>query len=462
MSLNEVSAHAPIGANGSLEVYGGALAEFAEIRALQRLVEQIEMKMLTVRLKSCQTAAIYRHAVSDFDVRRDPRCGQRQLDDLGAAAQFQANADLFNQTREHQKTFESKKNDRGKKAKIRNGHSEKSADSRIASDVREGEFVRMGDVLNGRIDAFVTLVDASTKRRRPLQPEMLFGKGNSGFSDSGPEIVCRHAKILLFHTDSLPQLYEAMKSCLTRSRLALCLICAALCSCASISLKKVDVLTARAPTKAPSKIFLKPPEFYDAAIRVDRSGPRLDTFKHDMQERFTRHLVRRLSKHVAPAEAVAATAPLPRGNFWLIVSRFDRIQQGSRMLRSVIGFGVGGTKLETSVVVYDLSRRPPRPFLLLQTTGGSNAAPGAIGTATYFATGVTALFSAGNLFEGTRSGLTFDNLRTVRQIAAALSEYLVERGALSPDKPLRSKRLPGATEQATARGEITVTPADAR
>ena len=253
-----------------------------------------------------------------------------------------------------------------------------------------------------------------------------------------------------------------MKSCLTRSRLALCLPCLALCSCASVSLKKVDVLTARAPTKAPSKIFVKPPEFYDAAVRVDRRGARLDTFKHEMQERFTRHLVRRLSRHVAPAEVVAATAPLPRGNFWLVVSRFDRMYQGSRMLRSVIGFGAGGTKLEMTVMVYDLSKRPPRPFLLLQTTGGSNAAPGAIGTATYFATGVTALFSAGNLFEGTRSGLTFDTLRTVRQIVAALSEYLVERGALPPDKRLRSKRLRDVTQQATARGEITVTPADAR
>ena len=223
-----------------------------------------------------------------------------------------------------------------------------------------------------------------------------------------------------------------MKSCLTRSRLALCLLCVALCSCASVSLKKVDVLTTRAPTEAPSKILVKPPEFYDAAIRVDRRGTRLDTFKHEMQERFTRHLVRRLSRHVAPAEAVAATAPLPRGNFWLIVSRFDRMHQGSRMLRSVIGFGAGGTKLEMTVMVYDLSKRPPRPFLLLQTTGGSNAA------------------------------LTFDTLRTVRQIVAALSEYLVERGALPPDKRLRSKRLRDATQQATARGEITVTPADAR
>lgn len=160
MSLNEVSAHAPVGANGSLEVDGGALTEFAEVGALQRLVEQIEMKMLTIRLNSCQTAAINRHAVSDFDVRRDPRRSQRQLDFVRAAAKFQANANLFNQTREHQKTFESKKNDRGKKAKIRNGHSAKSAGNRIANHVREGEFVRKDDVLNERIDVFVTLVDA--------------------------------------------------------------------------------------------------------------------------------------------------------------------------------------------------------------------------------------------------------------------------------------------------------------
>jgi Domain of unknown function (DUF4410) len=249
---------------------------------------------------------------------------------------------------------------------------------------------------------------------------------------------------------------------LMRSRLALLLVSAALCSCASVSLKKVDVLTTRAPSKLPAQIFVRPPEFYDPWLRVDRSGARLDTFKHEMQERFTRHLVRRLSRSIAPAQPVAATAPLPKGNFWLITSRFDRINQGSRLLRSVVGFGAGGTKLEMTVVVFDLARKPPRPFLLLQTTGGSNASPGALGTATYFLTGVTALFAAPNLFEGTRSGLTFDTLRTVRQIVAALSEYLVERGALPPENRLPAKRLRGAAEERTARGEITVLPADSR
>jgi len=252
-------------------------------------------------------------------------------------------------------------------------------------------------------------------------------------------------------------------------RLFLSILCAALCSCASVSVKKIELLTARPPSKAPTKILVKAPTFYDPSLRVDRSGTRLETFKYEQQERFTRNLVRLLSKHVAPAQAVAATAPLPQGNYWMIMGRFDRVNQGSRLLRSVVGFGLGGTKLEMSVVVYDLSKKTPRPFLLIQTTGGSNAPPGAIGTAAFFVTGVTALFSAANLFEGTRSGLTFDTLRTAREIAASLSEFLSERGALSSEKALRPRRLrnspPGAqpfNPSATKRGAITVAPASSQ
>ena len=252
-------------------------------------------------------------------------------------------------------------------------------------------------------------------------------------------------------------------------RLVLAIISLALCSCASVSVKKVELLTARPPSKVPEKIFVKPPSFYDPGLHVDRSGARLETFKYEMQERFTRNVVPRLSKHVAPAQSVAATAPLPQGNYWMLMGRFDRVNQGSRLLRSVVGFGAGGTKLEMSVVVYDLSRKSPRPFLLIQTTGGSNAPPGAIGTAAYFMTGVTALFSVANLFEATRSGLTFDTLRTAREIAAALSEYLSEQGALPPEKTLRPRRVRNAPRgvqpfdpNAAKRGAITVTPATAR
>ena len=243
--------------------------------------------------------------------------------------------------------------------------------------------------------------------------------------------------------------------------------CVLLCSCASVSVKKIELLTARPPTKAPAKVLVKPPTFYDPGLRVDRSGAKLETFKYELQEKFTRNLTRRLSRHVAPAQAVAATAPLPRGNYWLIRARFDRVDQGSRLLRSIVGFGAGGTKLDMSVVVYDLSKARPRSILLIETTGGSNATPGAIGTAAYFVTGVAALLSAGNLFEGTRSGLTFDTIRTTREIAASLSEFLFERGALSPERAIRPRRLRNSPpsvqpfdSRPAERGAIRVAPAN--
>jgi hypothetical protein len=226
-----------------------------------------------------------------------------------------------------------------------------------------------------------------------------------------------------------------------RYTLSCFILCSLLSSCASVSVKKIELLTRRPPPRAPASILTKPPTFYDPTLRVDRSGAKLENFKYELQEKFTRHLVRRLSRHIAPAKAVAATAPLPRGNYWLIKARFDRVNQGSRLLRSVVGFGAGGTRLDMSLVVFDLSGDKPRPFLLIETTGGSNAAPGAIGTAAYFVTGVTALFSAGGFLEGARTGLTFDTIRTAREVAASLSEYLSERGALPSDKQaLRPRR----------------------
>ena len=85
-----------------------------------------------------------------------------------------------------------------------------------------------------------------------------------------------------------------------------------LCSCASVSVKKLELLTERPPTRAPATIFVKPSIFYDPSLRVDRRGAKLENFKYDLEEKFTTHLVRHLSRHVAPAQAVAATAPLPQ------------------------------------------------------------------------------------------------------------------------------------------------------
>lgn len=214
-----------------------------------------------------------------------------------------------------------------------------------------------------------------------------------------------------------------------------------LTSCASVSVKEVAQLKKSPPSHVPEQVFVAPFTYSEDAIRVDRSGADLAEFQFQLSELMTRSLVRRLPKYVGPATAVAKNAPLPRGNYWLIRGNFDRVYQGSRLLRSVIGLGSGATLMETTVEVYDLSGRKPVRFLRIVTTGGSNISPGVLGVATFFVSGPMALTSLFNVVDGIRSGVTFDTIRTSREVNAALSEYLGQRGAIPSKKAIRPKRL---------------------
>lgn len=242
------------------------------------------------------------------------------------------------------------------------------------------------------------------------------------------------------------------------------LIACLISSCASVSVRDVTRLSPKLPSRLPSKVFVAPFSFSDEALRVDRSGAALEEFKSHLSELMTRNLVRRLPRYVAPAEAVAANARLPRGNYWLIRGNFDRVSQGSRLLRSVVGLGAGATRMETTVVVYDLSGRRPSPFLRIVTTGGSNISPGIGGVVTIFLSGPTALTNLFNMLDGVLSGVTFDSVRTTREVNAALSEYLYQRGAIPAQKATGPKRLgkfqkPLAPPDSTKRrGSLTVEP----
>lgn len=238
--------------------------------------------------------------------------------------------------------------------------------------------------------------------------------------------------------DATPSRTKTLKLMFVRIILLIPLIL--LGGCASVSMKTSRDLALSREIVLPEKILVRPFEFWEPGLRVDRSGADLEHFKYALREDFTRDLVERLDKFVAPTTAIAATAPLPRGNYWLVTGRFDRVSQGSRALRAIFGFGLGGTKFESSVVIYDLKSRHPRPVLLIETTGGSNAAPGAIPSAGYFFSGVTSLGSVLNIFEGVRSGVSFDRVRTARVLTSATSEHLYQRGAI-PTTDLKPKRL---------------------
>jgi hypothetical protein len=207
-----------------------------------------------------------------------------------------------------------------------------------------------------------------------------------------------------------------------------------LAACESVSVRRSEVVSGEPPHWAPERIYVARFAAPKDVFRVDRSDERLETFREEMTDRLRRNIVWRVGDRIAPASAVERDEVIPPGRAWLITGRFERVNQGSRAMRMLLGFGAGGTKVETSVIVYDLSGSNPKPFLRFETTGGSNAMPGAVASTTWWG---AAMGSAG----GMRAGLNFDTVRTSREITAALSEYLAERELIERKKALRPKRL---------------------
>jgi len=233
-----------------------------------------------------------------------------------------------------------------------------------------------------------------------------------------------------------------------------------LASCASVSVDNIRQTSAKPPLTAPDEILIVPFALNESDLRVDRKGRDFENFREELQARFNRHLIKKLAPHVAPARVVLPGDTLPRGNYWLLTGRFARINQGSRLLRSTLGLGAGGTKMETIVTVQNLSGPAPDKFLAFETTGGSNISQGIGGVVTLPVSGPMALTSLFNAVDGIRSGVSFDTMRTAHEISATLSDYLYERNALGKKTHLKPKRLgevpvnlPFATEKNKPAGQ---------
>ncbi len=209
--------------------------------------------------------------------------------------------------------------------------------------------------------------------------------------------------------------------------------------CASVSIGNITA-KGTPPKKLPSKIYVQEFSAPLENFRVDRSKNDLETFVKNERLALAQNLVQQMSKYLAPAEILAEDEKMPRGNYWLVKGEYDRVNQGSRLLRALIGFGAGGTKLETSVKVLDLSVKKPAPFITLMSTGGSGMPPGAVGAfspaAPLFVTG--AVVNAGG---ASLSGLSIDQNRTAREITAALSEYCFLNHLIPERRTRRPKKL---------------------
>jgi len=210
-----------------------------------------------------------------------------------------------------------------------------------------------------------------------------------------------------------------------------------LVSCASISVQKA---AEQSTTQMPDKIYVAVFDVANGQYKVDREGTELAEFKRKLGAMMQTASVTDLSKRLIPAVPVTKEQGFRPENAWLIRGEFTRVNQGSRLLRGAIGFGAGGTKVETNVYVYDLNQNSDKPFLTFSTTGGSNAEPGAVtGAATDPVVAAVGMAASGA--GGIAHGLTEDTARTAREITAELSDYMYRHGWISKDKWIEPKKV---------------------
>jgi len=192
----------------------------------------------------------------------------------------------------------------------------------------------------------------------------------------------------------------------------------ALGGCSSVTVKDIQrpgvgtEVTAR-----PSQLVVVPFTVDPQRVKENPMRKNPGQLGNEAQQLVTNYLATELKKLGLPVSMATTGAP-PR-DAWIVSGQITRLEEGNRLLRMSMGLGMGGTKMETAVQVH--SGRGV--CLHFNTTGGSNAMPGAVTTPVPF-TGLPAALS------GAKDGVTDDAARTARMITAAIGQELVQRGWL--------------------------------
>lgn len=211
-----------------------------------------------------------------------------------------------------------------------------------------------------------------------------------------------------------------------------------LSGCASVSITKIKPSNPQA-FGLPQRILIQQFTADDSVLKVSREGAALQELKSKMASQLADDLKKSLSENVLPAEVLASGVKPPRSNAWLVTGSFLKVNQGSRALRSVVGFGAGGTRIETSVVVYALKSAKPTEVLRFRTYGGSNQEPGpgiVMGAVPMNFEGPFSL-----LYGPTMTGLSFDIRRTAKEISAEIQDFLRSNGLKTKNPTLKVKLL---------------------
>jgi len=189
--------------------------------------------------------------------------------------------------------------------------------------------------------------------------------------------------------------------------------------CASVSVEHSREASPR--LKSPAVIYVSPFVLSGAAAKSLPQELRAKTV-----DQLAEGSVRAIN-HYAGKSVLLPEGYRPKlSRYWVVEGRIERVELGKRELRGVIGFGLGATKFETSVHVFEVRDGVRQSILEFRTTGGSNSAPGGVFT---LLTG-TFVAAAVNAGTGMFPGLSADVERTSYEIAAQLSEFRFQNGIL--------------------------------
>src|SRR5215468_1503503 len=133
-----------------------------------------------------------------------------------------------------------------------------------------------------------------------------------------------------------------------------------------------------------------------------------------------------------PAERVAGAA-LPEVNDLVIEGDFVHIDEGSRLQRFVIGFGMGATELRTQVRVFQVTAEGWKPVKQFETVATGSSLPGAgffvAGGAVAGTVATSAAISSGvGVLRELRASIDADAGRTAEQIAGKVSDLKTAEG----------------------------------
>ncbi len=162
-----------------------------------------------------------------------------------------------------------------------------------------------------------------------------------------------------------------------------------------------------------------------------------------VQNALAEELVRKLKDLGFTVERKPRDTPI-RSHQLLIGGEFIDVDEGNRLKRLVIGFGVGASRVDTEVHVYYGTER--RKLLDFKTHADSGIMPGAAATMGAGAA-VTGGVTAGSVAAGVAAGAVKEyrsevermTARSADQAVAYLSEFFAKQGWIRPDQVKKPK-----------------------